>query len=493
MTQTDFTLENKLPLSAVFFLIIVSMKSALKELWGLFGIALLSKSVAISLFWRIILILLTIVLFGVVRGVLMYLNFSYKVQGDELIVKKGAFKKTTLSIPLHKIQNISNTQGFWQQILDITTMSVDTAGSNKNELEIYLDLETSDQLKEFLLQSRVNLQSNNSSDEEIPKVEIIENQPILHQFQYDIPQLLKAAISRNHLRGFGIMIALFFTFFSQMNEDFQKRFLEFTWSFVPDGATILFWLTVLAIILSISVVLHFVHTCLKNYNLNVKLYEKKIAYNAGLIKQIQKLINLDKIQVIEKTENIFEQMLKISSLKIHQFLSFGEKSKNEVRFFLPGFQSSDELTVQIYPELASEEFSELRAKKNFLYRNLYIYTTLPIILLIASPFVEVKLLYFLPFVLIFAGWAAWLCSRKSKAEIGSQFIRVYAGIFGNKISTLKIKNIQSIKLRQSIFQERSKTASLIISTRWDSLRIPFIDEDEAKKLLDYLLYKIESL
>ena len=94
--------------------------------------------------------------------------------------------------------------------------------------------------------------------------------------------------------------------------------------------------------------------------------------------------------------------------------------------------------------------------------------------------------------MVFTGVAAWLRYQKSKAEIGNQYLRVKAGVFGNKISTLKIRNIQSVKLRQSIFQEQSKTASLSISTRWDSLRIPFIDENEAKKILDYLLYKIES-
>ena len=492
MTQTDFTRENKLPLSAVFYLIIVSMKRAVKELWGLIGIAVLSKNIALGLFWRIIFILVGIVFFGLLRGVLMYLNFSYKVQDDELIVKKGAFKKTTLSIPLHKIQNISNTQGFWLQILDITTLSVDTAGSNKNELEIFLDLETSDQLKEFLIQSRVKTQLINADDEAVMQIETAEDQELRHHYQYDTRQLLLAAISRNHLKGISIMLAVFFTFFNQLSECIQQNLLEITWSFVPDGATFMFWVTVFVLILIVSVLINIVHTCMKYYNLNVKLFENNIAYNAGLVKQIQQLINLDKIQVIEETRNVFEKLLKTSSLKIHQFLSFGEKSKNEVQIFMPGFQKSTELTNNIYHGLTSDNFSEIHSKKNFFFRNLYFYSSYPVIIFSALAFYDIKFLFLIPFLLVFTGVAAWLRYQKSKAEIGNQYLRVKAGVFGNKISTLKIRNIQSVKLRQSIFQEQSKTASLSISTRWDSLRIPFIDENEAKKILDYLLYKIES-
>lgn len=492
MIQTDFTRENKLSISALLYLIIVSMKGAVKELWGLLGIAILSKNIEIALFWKIIFILLGIVFFGLIRGVLTYLNFSYRVQDDELIVKKGAFKKTTLSIPLHKIQNISNSQGFWQQILDITTMSVDTAGSSKNELEIFLDIETADQFKEFLLQFRGNLHDKNHSGETVTNEGLIDYQQIRYQFIYDTKQLLLAALSRNHLKGISILLAVVLTFFNQLSESFQENLLNFTWSLVPDGATFLFWLTVFAIILIISISINFIHTCLKYYNLQLKLLDKKISYKAGLIKQVQQWINYDKIQVIEETANVFEKVLKLSSLKIHQFLTFGEKSKNEVQVFMPGFRESTVLTNQIYPELSEDKFSEIQSKKNFFFRNIYFYSSIPLILFTALAFYNPKLLIVLPFFLVFTVVSAWQRWRKSKAEIGNQFIRIHGGVFGSKVSTLKIKNIQSVKLRQSLFQERSRTATLSISTRWDSLRIPFIDEDDAKSICDYLLYRIES-
>ncbi len=492
MTPTDFTVENKLPLSAVIYLIIVSIKKAIKELWGLMGIALITNnSSTISLFWKIILIILGIVLFAVIRGILMYRNFSYAVKNEELIVRKGAFRKTVLSIPLHKIQNISTTQSFWQQMLDIITLSVDTAGSTKNELEIFLDIETSDGLKAYLLQSRTDTVSETSDEERISPAGTADTQPPLHIYQYDIRQLLISALSRNHLKSITILFAVFFTFFNQIGERYQKDIINSAASYLPHDMPVTYWIVVVLVIFSISVVVNIIITCLRYYNLTVKLSSDKIAYHAGLIRQMDQVISLDKIQVIEETTVLLEKALKVSSLRVHQFVVFGEKSRNEVQFFMPGFKYASELTGRIYPASDTEQFSEVHSLRSFLFRNFYFYAAIPAFVFTALSFYDIRSLILLALSLIIAGYGAYLRYQKSKAEIGNDFIRIYSGTFGKKLSTVKIRNIQNIILRQSVFQQRSKTASLIISTRWRSLTIPFINESEAKRVLDFLLYKTE--
>ena len=491
MIYIDFTQENRLPLSAVFFLIIVSTKTAIKELWGVLLAVFVFKSDSLNTFWKLVIAFLVFFLFAAIHGILMYRNFRYAVKGDELIVKKGAFRKTTLSIPLHKIQNISNTQGFWQQVLGITTLSVDTAGSSSNELEIYLDVETSDAFKKFLLQTKNESLASELDESEIKRDETFQPQQVLKNYQYDTRQLLLAAISRNHLRGTSIMLAIFFSFFNQLGDSYQRYLVEYTWSFVPKNASIIYWLTIIITILLLSVLLNFVHTCLKYYDLNVNLYDDKITYNAGLIKNIQQVINLNKIQVIEQTANIFEKMLKTSSLRVHQFLVLNEQAKTEVAFFLPGFLQSKELTESIYPEIADEEFSEVHSKKNFFLRKLYSFVGIPTAIFVGLAFYDIRFTFLAIPVLALATLAAWFCYRKSRAEIGNRYIRVYAGALGDKVSTLKISNIQSIKFRQSVFQERTQTASLIISTRWRSLNIPFLDEKTARQVFDYLLFRLE--
>lgn len=491
MISIDFTRENRLPISAALFLMAVSIKDAAKEFWPLLIALFFSRRFELSVFWTIVFAVLAFLLYGVVRGVLMYRNFTYAVKGDELVVKRGVFRKTTLSIPLHKIQNISNRQGFWQQMLDITTLTVDTAGSSKSEMEIYLDTETSEAFKAFILQTKKESVAAEHSEAEAEVAETQEPAQALKTYHYDTRQLILAAISRNHLRGLSIMLLLFFGFFNQLGENIQKRMLEYTWDYIPENTSLVYWLTVVVFILMVSVVVNIIHTCLKYYDLRVNLFDDRVTYRAGLIKNIQQIIHLDKIQVIEQTANVFEKMLKTSSLRVHQFLNLDDKAQKEVAFFLPGFLQSEQLTHDIYPEISAEEFSEVHSKKNFFLRKLYTYAGIPLALLVGLAFIENLVVYLILPVLAIAAYAAWLRYRKSRAEVGNRYVRVYAGAFGDKVSTLKISNIQSVKLRQSIIQERTGTASVIISTRWANLTIPFLDEQTARQVVDYLLFRLE--
>lgn len=492
MKQTDFTVENKLPLPAIFFLVIMSIKEIIKRFWAI-GVLLLAKEWKnkTALLVQFFIVLAIIIGLSILRGVLMYLNFKYIVKDDELIVKKGILKKTVLNIPLHRIQNISITQGFWQQVLNITTLSVDTAGTAGKEMEIYLDKVTSNALKEFLNKSRAEI-----INDELP-VETEQNQQLIKSndekltYIYSKPQLIVSAISRNHIKGFGLFIALAFAFLSQLGDKVIERVITTVEPVVYAKHTLTFWIFVIIFIFLLSIIVNFFRISLKYYDLTVKLYSDRIKYNGGLIQKMEQIINLDKIQIIRETTNLLEKAFNVSSLKLLQFLTLNEKSKNDIKFDLPGFWKSQELTHAIYTDLGSDQFSEFYPQQNYLLRNFYLYALYPSLILALGSFLDIKM--FLPAVLwiVIGSFCAYFRYKKSKSEVGGEYIRISSGMLGEIISTIKIKNIQSITFKQSVFQERSKTASVIIATRWDNMIIPFIQEEDAKKICNYLLYKIE--
>lgn len=492
MSQTDFTIENRLPLPAIFFLIIVSIKNIVKEAWPFLVIFVAqSWDDKLGLLQKIAIGLAIIIAFAVIRGVLRYFNFTYVVKDNELTVKKGIFNKTNLNIPLHRIQNISITQGFWQQMLDITTLSVDTAGTAGKEMEIYLDLETSNALKEFLNESRVEMPENEvfSDVKQVqPPIPEIDKNSI---YAYTIPQLMVAAISRNHLKGLALFIAVVYTFLSQLGEQMFERVLTSLESVFYVNLTLMYWAFLIGFLLVLAVVVNFVYVCLKYWNLTTSLYNNKIKYQGGLIKKMEQIINLNKVQMIRETTNLLEKKFRVSSLQLLQYQSFDEKNKNDATFNLPGFWKSEELTCKIYSGLEAEEFSEQYPKINYLYRNFNIYALYPFLIISIGAFFNINVLIFSFLWLIIAGVCAYLRYKKSKSEIGNDHIRISSGMIGEVVKTVKITNIQSITFRQSIFQARKKTASVVIATRWDNMIIPFIPEDDAKLICNYLLYKTE--
>ncbi len=491
MKPIDFTVENRLPLPAVFFLIIVSIRKIIKGFWAI-GVVFLAQEWRNQLGFiiKIGLALLLVVFIAIIRGVLLYVSFNYVVKNGELIVKKGVLNKTVLTIPLQRIQNISITQGFWQQLLHITTLSVDTAGSGEKEMEIYLDTETSNALKNFLKKSRAAVMDNDSSftELEVPITEETEQQ----KYVYSATQLAVAAISRNHIKGLGIFIAVVYAFISQLGEMVMQRILDTVEPVMLANHSVQYWIFVVFSVFFLSVVVNFVHICLKYYDLTIVLYNDRIKYSGGLIKKMEKIINLDKIQIIRETTNLLEKMLNVSSMRLLQFLTFGKEAKSEVIFNIPGFLHSKELTQKIYPGFAEEEFSHYYPQKNYLYRNVNFYALYPALAIGLTAFIDLNMLWVTLLWLIIGSVCAYFRFKKSNAKIGDEYIVVSSGMLGDITNTIKIKNIQAVTLKQSIFQKRRKTASIIIATRWDHLTIPFVKETAAKDICDYLLYKIEA-
>ena len=77
-----------------------------------------------------------LVVLAAVFSFLQYRRFQFHIEGEELVLDKGIFVREKQTIPFHRIQTVNLTQTIIQQILGITGLKIDTAGSAKEELQI---------------------------------------------------------------------------------------------------------------------------------------------------------------------------------------------------------------------------------------------------------------------------------------------------------------------------------------------------------------------
>ncbi len=75
--------------------------------------------------------------------------------------------------------------------------------------------------------------------------------------------------------------------------------------------------------------------------------------------------------------------------------------------------------------------------------------------------------------------------------MNNEQIRVSSGAISHKWKQMELFKIQAVEFRQTIFQKRRKLASLHLMNASGSMTIPFIDENMAKQIYDYLLYHSE--
>ena len=130
-----------------------------------------------------------------------YFTFQYDFNKNDFIVKKGFFKKTKLSVPLSKIQQINLNQNFIHKFLNLYEIQMDTAGSDSKEVSIKaVTKNIADEIKEFtyILKTNNNVQSNVQKETESKSLKI------------DFYTLIKTGLTSRYLQTLGFIIALFF-------------------------------------------------------------------------------------------------------------------------------------------------------------------------------------------------------------------------------------------------------------------------------------------
>jgi putative membrane protein len=193
-----------------------------------------------------------LVLFFLALAVLRYLNFKFYIKEDHFFLEKGILNKEEVSVSFSKIQNVYIKQNLLQQIINVVSLSIETAGDDKTEIEILaLQKPKADDLKkQLLVAARVKQETSAESEED--KI----------YFKASIKRLLLEGISENHLKSFVLIFAFLTSIYNDLQEfvnqfDFTTRFREW---FRLDSESfmtlILFNVTIIVALLIVSFCFH---------------------------------------------------------------------------------------------------------------------------------------------------------------------------------------------------------------------------------------------
>ena len=87
---------------------------------------------------------------------------------------------------------------------------------------------------------------------------------------------------------------------------------------------------------------------------------------------------------------------------------------------------------------------------------------------------------------------SWLFQRKFRLWANDDVIQIRKGIYGSEELILEWNKIQKIGQRQSIYQQKNGLATLRLSTAGGTVEIPFIEDKQAMRIMNFALYKTES-
>src|SRR5690606_25779327 len=298
-------------------IIIIFALNAVKFLRNFFavlialGVALVRKNSFLSLTpLAILLILVGVLILILIIAVLKYLNFKFHLSDTDFHLATGILNKDTTIIPKTKIQNVHIQQNFLQQIINVVSLKIETAGDKASEIEISaLDKATALQLKKELF-------SKNHIEAE--HIEAIDDTNVFYKIS--IKRLLLEGILQNHLRSFAIMISFVVGLYYQVKEYFQDFEIGIDDGYAFDNESMFQLMYVIILIVAVglivSVVFSVIRVFIVNFNLEVVDNRKTLEINKGLFNKMSLSLTPSKIQNIVIKTNALKQYFDMYTLNV---------------------------------------------------------------------------------------------------------------------------------------------------------------------------------
>lgn len=140
-----------------------------------------------------------------------------------------------------------------------------------------------------------------------------------------------------------------------------------------------------------------------------------------------------------------------------------------------------------------QELPAIKIHKTYIQRRVLLFGIIPVIAAgsVLFFYVQEKVLFILLWTLI-AWFFPWLFQRKFRLWPGNNALQIRKGIFGRHELILKWDKIQSVHLKQSLYQQKHKLATIELNTASGTVTIPYITLQVSRQIQNFALYKMES-
>jgi len=440
--------------------------------------------------------IIAVTVFSTISSLVSYFKYYYYIQEDELVIEKGLFQKVKINMPFDRIQTINFEQTPIHQFFNVVRMEIDSAGSVQNEISIQaIDKEKAEYIRSYIMAEKAKIaptpiEANTTIKED-------QEQSIL-LMQHSPLDLLKIGVSQNHLRGLGIIFGFCFWIFQSI-EDFLPEFnegenpvdyVEEHLSFDFNGAIILY---LFGLLLLFSIGISLISTVFRYFNLQFFKTDQGFKVKSGLLTKREQSANLKKIQLIRWGDSLLKRLFGIFRLNLFQASSAALSASKAIG--VPGCYIDQINTVRTtyFPNESEHPYEQHGISSLIIGRRLLYIGLLPALAFMVLTYHPDNYYFLLCLLWIpFIFFTSRIFHRNWKVFINQEGIHTEHGIIGKEHTLLQWYKIQSVTIRQSLYQQRKAVADVYFFTAAGSVKIPYFPLDKAQSLKDYVLYKVEQ-
>lgn len=492
MNKPDLSKPTRQELRGLWVIFVFEAQKTIRAFWPIFIIVFVQKKflpegVTIPMAIGIILLIL------LVHTLLYYLNFYFYVEENQFILKKGYLRKIVLTVPLERIQSVNTKQNLLQQLLNVYSLEIDTAGSVGKELKIHsLNGIYTKHLTDFLQSHKKTTNEGIQENEELESIhsETNKEQEILKLTTSD---LLRIGISQNHIRT-GLIILVFGSqLFGQFQDLFEEKSQVYSNSFFDfmanSGFVLIAGLVLFFLIVSMLATL--LITVIKYYDFKLVKIQTSYRITAGLINKRKVLLPFNKVQQLNWETGPIKKMFGIYKISFKQAVS--KQSRQTQLVDAPGCLNKhvESIRNEIFERDRPDNFEKIYSHGRYFNVLWFVRGWIPALIPTPLYIYEPRWIIAGAVWLILVAVYSWLTVRKRYFQFNKSQLLIGKGAINSVWQQAQTYKTQSVDFRQSIFQKRRGLASLRVNNASGQINIPYIPEDLAHKLMNYMLYHVE--
>lgn len=491
MNKIDLSTPSKQEVRGLLIIFAFELQKTVRVLWPIF-IALFVQQNALPANLSVGMVLLILAGLLVAHTVLYYFHFIFYVDGDQFILKKGYLKKKVLTIPIERIQSVNTKQNLLQQILNVYSLEIDTAGSAGKELKIHsLNGTYAAELTQYLRALKTETQGPDSASEQYES-----DQKEALVLKLTAGDLLRIGISQNHLRTGLIILAFGWQIYGQIKDLFKDKAENYSneaMSYMSNSN----WLLISGLFiffLTVSIGASLLLTVFKYYDFTLFKQNKSYRISSGLINRRNVIIPFTKVQQLNWETGPIKKLFGIFKITFKQAVS--KQSRKTQLVDAPGCLGHhlEATRNELFEDSNIQDSTKTFAHPSYI-RIYWIKTGLiPLLLALAlAPAIYNQVLYWVGIALwiILSLIYAYMATKKRYFQFDGSQIIIGKGAITNQWQQTHCYKTQTVTFRQSIFQKRRHIATLHINNASGQMSIPYIDEKMAHQLLNYLVYHVE--
>ena len=434
--------------------------------------------------WGLVLFVPPTLIFAVAE----YLAFRYRVADDELILDSGVLSRRHRVIPLSRVQNLELRQNPLQRALGVAELRVETAGG---EGEKSVPLVLAEQEAHLLRTELLSLR------DAAPQEHAVHASPALALAHLTARDLVVAGATANEA---GVIAAALFGAVElayQLPLGLPPIPLN-PRAFLPDLPllSIALWaLAVVGALLAVSMILSIAGALLRYWDFVLERSGSELHKRYGWFDRRAVVIPLARVQALRVEESLLRRAFGLASLRIETASAHaGEAKRGGAEAFLPVVRTRDvpRLVAAVFDGLDYRDLTFRPAHPYARRRAFFHYAAAVISLALGAALLWSPSGLWLLLLLTIASAAAHLHYQHLGYALAPGYVVARSGVWNRVTWIVPEPKVQTLHLRQTLFQRRGGVATVIADTAAGEAQIANVAQSDAAAIVACASERLES-